>query len=459
MRKIFYGKNIEETSRSTRVKMYKSGKRWVQSLMSRIGLTRLDYHDNSHSNSIRFNDDNLNSELITRIIVGLGALAGGMSLTTNVVNADTLSQVKEGNDNNLANKDVVNLTSSSNVNSMSTSESVSESGSESISESGQTSVFQSTSENGQISESLSEPSTALLSPSNTIETSTDVNNYINSQNVLSDFSVGQFDNVDSLQATKTVSNSKFPIGIKLLSRKLTSQETNIPVGSTGPIRSMSYSYDAESNTVTWTIVLQSRSGGQLAYAVASYDDIVSITNTNQSIQEINVKPYLANYYQNAPYQSYFTDNGNQSQTLTIVTKGPNKDLYIHAATGIIYYTTIRNLETNPINGSTFIEQRNNAQGWVASDAKSASNSYSEQSSSASESSIQSTSESVSASGASSASESATASASESAAASASESATASVSESATASASESATASASESATASASESAAASGS
>ncbi|MGC4432106.1 KxYKxGKxW signal peptide domain-containing protein, partial [Streptococcus suis] len=35
------GNNFEETSRKSRVKMHKSGKHWVRTVMSQIGLMRL----------------------------------------------------------------------------------------------------------------------------------------------------------------------------------------------------------------------------------------------------------------------------------------------------------------------------------------------------------------------------------------------------------------------------------
>ncbi len=38
MRRNKFGKGYEENNRTTHVKLYKSGKKWVQSLMSKIGL-------------------------------------------------------------------------------------------------------------------------------------------------------------------------------------------------------------------------------------------------------------------------------------------------------------------------------------------------------------------------------------------------------------------------------------
>ncbi|AYP99302.1 KxYKxGKxW signal peptide domain-containing protein [Limosilactobacillus fermentum] len=38
MRRNKFGKGYEENDRTTHVKLYKSGKKWVQSLMSKIGL-------------------------------------------------------------------------------------------------------------------------------------------------------------------------------------------------------------------------------------------------------------------------------------------------------------------------------------------------------------------------------------------------------------------------------------
>lgn len=38
MRRNKFGKGYEENDRTTHVKLYKAGKKWVQSLMSKIGL-------------------------------------------------------------------------------------------------------------------------------------------------------------------------------------------------------------------------------------------------------------------------------------------------------------------------------------------------------------------------------------------------------------------------------------
>ncbi|PEG96980.1 accessory Sec-dependent LPXTG-anchored adhesin, partial [Lactobacillus sp. UMNPBX9] len=125
-----------ENDRKTHVKLYKAGKQWVSSLISSIGLIRVfkGKLDKSTMNTQlvskekdKKSEDKLSSDGITAALKGaavLGAVAGGAALTTNTALADT----KQLDSNqNLVNKDRVNLSSGSGSSSVSDSLSTSES--------------------------------------------------------------------------------------------------------------------------------------------------------------------------------------------------------------------------------------------------------------------------------------------------------------------------------------------
>lgn len=125
-----------ENDRKTHVKLYKAGKQWVSSLISSIGLIRVfkGKLDKSTMNTQlvskekdKKSEDKLSSDGITAALKGaaaLGAVAGGTVLTTNTALADT----KQLDSNqNLVNKETVNLSSGSGSSSVSDSLSTSES--------------------------------------------------------------------------------------------------------------------------------------------------------------------------------------------------------------------------------------------------------------------------------------------------------------------------------------------
>ncbi|WP_340852923.1 KxYKxGKxW signal peptide domain-containing protein, partial [Ligilactobacillus salivarius] len=129
-----------ENDRKTHVKLYKAGKQWVSSLISSIGLIRVfkGKLDKSTMNTQlvskekdKKSEDKLSSDGITAALKGaavLGAVAGGAALTTNTALADT----KQLDSNqNLVNKDRVNLSSGSGSSSVSDSLSTSESSTQS----------------------------------------------------------------------------------------------------------------------------------------------------------------------------------------------------------------------------------------------------------------------------------------------------------------------------------------
>lgn len=190
-----FNKNgYSESFRKTRVKMHKSGKHWVRTVMSQIGLIRL-IRGASTEQSVKIDDLSSGAISATTILKGaaaLGAIAGGVGLTDEVY-AEEAVIATETTTSTLAETDEVTLTSpSASVDetardqavaeeaeqqsikdslSLSTSESqsLSESTSvivsESISESVSESLSESTSESFSASESLSESYSSSLSES------------------------------------------------------------------------------------------------------------------------------------------------------------------------------------------------------------------------------------------------------------------------------------------------------
>ncbi|MDE6375628.1 MAG: KxYKxGKxW signal peptide domain-containing protein [Ligilactobacillus sp.] len=174
MKERKYKNNYIETDRKTRVKMYKSGKQWVSSLISNIGLTKIfkgiaDKHVVVRQEVLQKSDtdsDSLLDSKTEKLIKGAaaaGTLAGGVFVTQGVVSADQVEKALELQTDQadmLANAETVTLgsTSSSDTTSVSNSASVSSSESTSIS----------VSESGSISNSIS----SSMSLSETMSTST-----------------------------------------------------------------------------------------------------------------------------------------------------------------------------------------------------------------------------------------------------------------------------------------------
>lgn len=172
MKERKYKNNYIETDRKTRVKMYKSGKQWVSSLISNIGLTKIfkgiaDKNVVVDQEIFQKNDvenDSLLDSKTEKLIKGaatVGTLAGGVFVTQGVVSADQVEKALELQTDQadiLANAETVTLesTSSSDTTSVSNSASVSEeiSTSESLSMSASASTSTSLSSSMSLSENM-----------------------------------------------------------------------------------------------------------------------------------------------------------------------------------------------------------------------------------------------------------------------------------------------------------------
>ncbi|HEM6311050.1 TPA: KxYKxGKxW signal peptide domain-containing protein [Streptococcus suis] len=165
-----------EVSRKSRVKMHKSGKHWVRTVMSQIGFIHLGKHSASESSKIKLTSVN-RQESATKLLRGLvaaGAVVGG-GLTAEQVLAEDTVIASEITTLVLANEDIVDMSDvgmESAVSSQSVSESESTSGSESISNSESTSDSESDSVSTSTSESISESESISFSESTSSSEST-----------------------------------------------------------------------------------------------------------------------------------------------------------------------------------------------------------------------------------------------------------------------------------------------
>ncbi|HEM4573048.1 TPA: KxYKxGKxW signal peptide domain-containing protein [Streptococcus suis] len=158
-----------EVSRKSRVKMHKSGKHWVRTVMSQIGFIHLGKRSASESPKIKLTSAN-RQESATKLLRGLvaaSAVVGG-GLTAEQVLAEDTVIASEITTSVLANEDTVDMSdvgTESAASSQSVSESESTSSSESISNSESTSDSESDSVSTSTSESISESESISFSES------------------------------------------------------------------------------------------------------------------------------------------------------------------------------------------------------------------------------------------------------------------------------------------------------
>ena len=109
---------FEETSRKTHVKMHKSGKHWVRTVMSQIGLLRLLKGGSSSEQDIKICSistvESTHSASIGALkgMAAAGALMGGSILFAENVKAEDIAVATTTSDTALANQEVVIISSS-----------------------------------------------------------------------------------------------------------------------------------------------------------------------------------------------------------------------------------------------------------------------------------------------------------------------------------------------------------
>ena len=150
---------LDETSRTTRVKLYKSGKQWVQCLMTRLGLLRLSTA--VHPDERALATKNGQAELLLKGVLAASALVGGGAVGTTGALAATSTPVAQTNTNltsgeQLADQNTVTLSHSQASLSDSTEQSSASQTSQTDSSSASLSTAQSQSESVSLSVSQSQ---------------------------------------------------------------------------------------------------------------------------------------------------------------------------------------------------------------------------------------------------------------------------------------------------------------
>ena len=97
MSKRTMNNGFDESSRKTRVKLYKSGKQWVQCLMTRLGLLRLSTA--VHPDEQALTAKNGQAELLLKGVLAASALVGGGAVGTTGALAATSTPVAQTNTN------------------------------------------------------------------------------------------------------------------------------------------------------------------------------------------------------------------------------------------------------------------------------------------------------------------------------------------------------------------------
>ena len=176
---------ITESSRTTRVKLYKSGKQWVQCLLTRVGLLKIATHPAPHKVQLDESEANLDSKSTTLLkgVLAAGAMIGGGTVASTGALADTTTGVQTTATNNaansaLANTDEVNLPSTNNQGT--TSQVTSTSGSLSTSETSTSTSATST------SASLTSNSTSAKESASTTITNSQTTTSTTSQTISTD---------------------------------------------------------------------------------------------------------------------------------------------------------------------------------------------------------------------------------------------------------------------------------
>ena len=101
---------ITESSRTTRVKLYKSGKQWVQCLLTRVGLLKIATHPAPPKVQLDESEANLDSKSTTLLkgVLAAGAMIGGGTVASTGALAATTTGAQTTATNNAANSALAN---------------------------------------------------------------------------------------------------------------------------------------------------------------------------------------------------------------------------------------------------------------------------------------------------------------------------------------------------------------
>ena len=151
MKKKVTPKGFDEASRTTRVKMYKSGKQWVQCLLTRLGMIKLSSGVKPEEVRVETNLDSKTTSLLKGVLAASALIGGGAGATPS-------SKVDNNARQNLAKANTVSL--GSNNDSTGAESQTSDSASLSMSESGSQSTTESASDSKSDSRSTSQDTTS-----------------------------------------------------------------------------------------------------------------------------------------------------------------------------------------------------------------------------------------------------------------------------------------------------------
>ena len=93
-------KGFDEASRTTRVKMYKSGKQWVQCLLTRLGMIKLSSGVKPEEVRVEANLDSKTTSLLKGVLAASALIGGGAVATPHAFAEVQTSTVDSGADNN-----------------------------------------------------------------------------------------------------------------------------------------------------------------------------------------------------------------------------------------------------------------------------------------------------------------------------------------------------------------------
>ncbi|MGV0001606.1 KxYKxGKxW signal peptide domain-containing protein, partial [Limosilactobacillus fermentum] len=171
MRRNKFGKSYEENDRTTHVKLYKAGKKWVQSLMSKIGLISFSAKDVEVNLVEKDEEHQKKGRTLIDATLITGAMLGGVSVLgnqnamadTKSVDTTTTDALAATNEATLTSASTSTTTSTSedSLASLSTSESLSNSLSQSVANSQSVSTSVSTSQSIASNSTSSSTSTKL----------------------------------------------------------------------------------------------------------------------------------------------------------------------------------------------------------------------------------------------------------------------------------------------------------
>ena len=273
MKKKVTPKGFDEASRTTRVKMYKSGKQWVQCLLTRLGMIKLSSGVKPEEVRVETNLDSKTTSLLKGVLAASALIGGGAVATPHAFAEVQTSTVDSGVDNNasqnLAEANTVSL--GSNNDSTGAKSQTSDSASLSMSESGSQSTTESASDSKSDSRSTSQDTTsesASVSASESVANSQSAaasTSLSTSASLADSLALAKTATVDTqtweldpatLQALEQLVANPF-ISLYKASDYSDAQTIRFSyTGLYGPFKSVTGEYDVAKKTIKWSVTIK-----------------------------------------------------------------------------------------------------------------------------------------------------------------------------------------------------------